>query len=111
MIEHTQLFKCLSDETRLQVSLLIYLEGELCVCELVEVLQDSQPKISRHLAQLRNCGILEDVRRGQWVFYSLSNRLPQWAIDILKLTASTNPTALKRLQSNLRNMKNRPQCC
>jgi isochorismate hydrolase len=48
------LFKSLADETRARAVLLIVDQGELCVCELVCALGDSQPKISRHLAQLRN---------------------------------------------------------
>ena len=50
MISPSTFFKCLSDETRLLATLLIYKEGELCVCELIEAMNESQPKISRHLA-------------------------------------------------------------
>ena len=111
MIEPTQFFKCLSDETRLYASLLIFLEGELCVCELMEALNDNQSKISRHLAQLRNCGILDDARRGQWVFYSVAKNLPEWALGILREAAHASAVPLKTLQKNLAAMKNRPQCC
>lgn len=111
MPEAVEFFKCLADETRLNATLLIYQEGELCVCELVEALNDSQPKISRHLAQLRNCGILEDSRRGQWVFYSVSKKLPAWALDVLRAAHQANSDTLKVLQKNLKAMKNRPQCC
>lgn len=48
-----QLFKNLSDDTRLSLVLLLREKGELCVCELSETLRQSQPKISRHLALLR----------------------------------------------------------
>ena len=111
MIEPVQFFKCLSDETRLNATLLIYQEGELCVCELMEALGDSQPKISRHLAQLRNCGILDDTRRGQWVFYSIAKHLPEWPRDILRAADNANTNTLKTLQKNLSAMNNRPQCC
>ena len=47
-----QLFKSLSDETRLSLVLLLREKGELCVCELTSVLKETQPKISRHLALL-----------------------------------------------------------
>ena len=53
-------FKCLADDTRARMTLLIAREGELCVCELTHALELSQPKISRHLAQLREAGILMD---------------------------------------------------
>ncbi|MFL0799483.1 MAG: metalloregulator ArsR/SmtB family transcription factor [Agarilytica sp.] len=110
-MEPVQLFKCLSDDTRLYATMLIFLEGELCVCELVEALGGSQPKISRHLAQLRNCGILDDARRGQWVFYSIEKSLPEWAKEILNATAKSNKKSLQALQNNLKAMKSRPQCC
>jgi len=87
------------------------MEGELCVCELMEALSDNQPKISRHLSQLRNCGILDDVRRGHWVFYSIAKSLPDWAKEILDTTSNTNKEDLLVLQKNLKAMKNRPQCC
>ncbi|MEB8433579.1 MULTISPECIES: metalloregulator ArsR/SmtB family transcription factor [Cocleimonas] len=111
MKEPLQFFKCLSDITRLNATLLIFVEGELCVCELVEALNDSQPKISRHLSQLRACGILDDVRRGQWVFYSISKNLPEWATEILETTSRTNKESLQVLQTSLKAMENRPQCC
>lgn len=111
MIEPTQLFKCLSDETRLHATLLIYQEEELCVCELMEALKLSQPKISRHLAQLRNCGILHDVRRSQWVFYSIAQDLPEWVFDVLNAANKSSTKALVTFQKNLKAMKNRPECC
>ena len=111
MKEPLQFFKCLSDITRLNATLLIFVEGELCVCELMEALGDSQPKISRHLSQLRSCGILDDARRGQWVFYSISKNLPGWAKEILDTTSHTNKESLQVLQKRLKAMENRPQCC
>lgn len=65
-----EFLKAISDETRLRILVLLH-EKELCVCELCEVLEEPQPKISRHLARLRDAGFVRDVRRGQWVFYSL----------------------------------------
>ena len=50
----TTVFKCLADDTRVRTMLLITREGELCVCELTCALNESQPKVSRHLAQLRS---------------------------------------------------------
>ena len=56
------LFKNLSEETRLTLVLLLRQAGELCVCELVSALEESQPKVSRHLAMLRESGLLIDRR-------------------------------------------------
>ena len=83
------LFKCLSEDTRLKSSLLISANGELCVCDLTSVLNLSQPKVSRHLAELRKCGILQDQRRGKWVYYKLHPDLPDWAKTILQTTAAS----------------------
>jgi ArsR family transcriptional regulator len=110
-----QFYKCLADETRLQSLLLISHEKELCVCELTEALQVSQPKISRHLAQLRECGLLKDRRSSQWIFYSINPSLPQWAIDVIALTAQENRDFIQKNHQRLLDMGSRPdrniQCC
>jgi ArsR family transcriptional regulator, arsenate/arsenite/antimonite-responsive transcriptional repressor len=80
------LFRVLSDHTRLRCLALLRREGELCVCELTHALAVPQPKISRHLAQLRNSGLVNDKRRGQWVFYRLNVSLPEWVQTVLVTT-------------------------
>ncbi len=62
--------KALGDETRLRI-LKLLLKRELCVCELEAALDLSQSKVSRHLTVLRSVGLVNDRRKGQWVFYSL----------------------------------------
>ena len=79
-------FKCLSDETRLRCMALLRKEGKLCVCELTHALNMSQPKISRHLALLRQCNLLLDSREGQWVYYQLNPELPPWVFEIMDVT-------------------------
>jgi len=79
-----QLFKNLSDETRLSLVLLLREKGELCVCELVSILKETQPKISRHLALLRESGLLIDRRDGKWIHYRLSPHMPAWAAAIIE---------------------------
>jgi ArsR family transcriptional regulator, arsenate/arsenite/antimonite-responsive transcriptional repressor len=65
-----RLFRVLADRTRLR--LLNLMSGqEVCVCYLVEVLRTSQPKISRHLAYLRNSGIVGARREGRWMHYRI----------------------------------------
>ena len=66
------IIKPLSDETRLRVIQLLE-ERELCVCELIQVLNMSQPIISRHLSVLKNAGLVDDRREGKRVYYSLCN--------------------------------------
>ena len=82
-MDQVSFFKCLSDETRLNIVTLVAMNKELCVCDLTEKLQLSQPKISRHLALLRSSGLLQDRRQGQWVYYSIHPQLPRWSQDIL----------------------------
>lgn len=111
MVEHltpTTVFKCLADETRARMTLLIAREGELCVCELTAALEESQPKISRHLALLRSSGVLEDRRQGQWVYYRLHPHLPDWVHDMLKTILAANKNWLSPEVQRLEGMRNRP---
>lgn len=75
------LFSALSDPIRLRCLALMAKEGEVCVCELTHALQAAQPKISKHLATLREAGLVTDRRDAQWVLYSIAAGLPQWAQD------------------------------
>lgn len=63
--------KLLADGTRLTILALLK-ERELCVCEIVEILETTQPNISQHLRKLKAAGLVSESRRGQWVYYSLS---------------------------------------
>jgi len=76
------IFKALSDDTRLRVIKLLQ-ERELCVCELMQVLEMSQPRISRHMSVLKNAGLVEDRREGKWIHYSLRKKSPEKAIKII----------------------------
>ena len=64
-------FKALSDETRLRMVNLLY-ERELCVCDVMAVLQIPQAKASRHLIYLKNAGVVKDRKQAQWAYYSLA---------------------------------------
>jgi ArsR family transcriptional regulator len=68
-------FKALSDETRLQIMTLLLENDELCVCDFVGALGQTQSKISRHLRYLYNAGLVEDRREGLWMHYRLSKKL------------------------------------
>jgi ArsR family transcriptional regulator, arsenate/arsenite/antimonite-responsive transcriptional repressor len=83
MITPQEFFTLLSDETRLRCLLLLQKEKELCVCELSHALGSIQPKISRHLSLLRKSGLVLDERRGQWVYYRLSEGLETWMKQVL----------------------------
>ncbi|HET8808064.1 MAG TPA: metalloregulator ArsR/SmtB family transcription factor [Methylophaga sp.] len=93
-MELLQLHKALADDTRLRCVQLIADQGELCVCDLMQALDTSQPKISRHLALLREANLLIDRRQGQWVFYQLHPDLPDWAKAIIQAGLQSPKTAL-----------------
>ena len=65
-------FKALSDETRLRILKLLE-QGELCVCDIVAALDMVQPKVSFHLAVLKDAGLIKDRKQGKWVHYSIDN--------------------------------------
>lgn len=65
-------FKVLSDETRIRILVMLH-HKKLCVCMLCGALEESQPKISKHLAKLRDMGYVKDERQEQFIFYCLSN--------------------------------------
>jgi len=83
MIQPVQLFKLLADETRSTIVMLLRESGEMCVCDICGVTTESQPKISRHMALLRECGLVIDRREGKWVHYRLSPHMPAWAASII----------------------------
>ena len=84
-MDQINFFKCLTDETRFNIVMLVLGNNEQCVCDLTEKLQLSQPKISRHLALLRASGLLQDRRQGQWVYYSINPKLANWCYEILDI--------------------------
>lgn len=77
--------KALADQTRLRILMLLVGKEELCVCELTQALVLAQPKISRHLAILRESGLLLDRKSGLWVYYRLHPELPQWVENIMNV--------------------------
>jgi len=101
-------FKSLADDTRLKILLLLLSEQELCVCEFTSALDLSQPKISRHLALLKQQGIIASRRQGQWVFYSLADSLPDWCLQTLKLCFEQNSNYTSEALSSLTRLA--PNC-
>jgi len=70
MQELLNIFKALSEETRLRIVKLLE-RGELCVCDIVAALNMVQPKVSFHLAALKEAGFIKDRKQGRWTYYSL----------------------------------------
>ena len=108
-------FQMLSDGTRLRCLVLLRSEGELCVCELTHALGIIQPKISRHLASLRDGGIVVDRRQGQWIYYRLNEALPGWQVDAINaaVAGAESGRVFKEDVAALADMPNRPDavCC
>ncbi len=78
-------FQALGDNTRLRLLNLMG-EREICVCYLVEILGQSQPKISRHLAYLRRSGIVAARREGKWMHYRIAMPAEIGAAQLLRQT-------------------------
>ena len=88
--------KALSDETRLRIITLLS-RGELCVCDLMTILDRPQSTVSRHLATLRHAGLVEDRRQGVWMYYRLAadDPLGRDLIDLLEKHVSGLPQVEK----------------
>jgi ArsR family transcriptional regulator len=101
MKEDLEIFGACADETRLRV-LFLLTQRELCVCELVEVLEMPQGKISRHLGVLKRAGLVRDRREGVWIYYALpkpETSLQQQLHRYLRSQATTAATEdLQRLE-------------
>lgn len=113
--ETDTLFKMLADSTRLRCLMLMQVEGELCVCELTHALNLSQPKVSRHLAHLRESGVIIARRNGTWMNYRINAGLQVWALEVMQATLDgvryTEPFVSDR--NMLGSMAKRPllACC
>jgi len=78
-------FQALGDNTRLRLLNLMG-DQEICVCYFVEILNQPQPKISRHLAYLRNAGIVTTRRDGKWMHYRIVMPPNEGAAKVLRET-------------------------
>lgn len=101
MCDALTFYKSLAEETRLKSLLLLVSKEELCVCDLMSSLDLSQPKVSRHLAELRKNGLVSDQRRGKWVYYRLNDELPAWMQEVLMSTLKNNSELIARELSKL----------
>ncbi|HSJ06865.1 MAG TPA: metalloregulator ArsR/SmtB family transcription factor [Longimicrobiales bacterium] len=102
MQRFTRVFKAISDETRLRIMGLIFRHGEICVCEVEQILDVTQSKASRHLRYLRDAGLLVDRRDGVTVYYGVPERLnPELSAVLMLLrgllAADPLPDAAPRL--------------
>jgi ArsR family transcriptional regulator len=114
--EAARFFKALSDESRLKMLWLLLNHRELCVCDIMAVLEITQSKASRHLAALRHAGIADDRRKGLWSYYSLRDLhdgLAKEHLKVLRTTLSKHPDSkllLSKLNAWLK-IKRRGETC
>lgn len=99
----------LGDPTRRCMLALLRVEGEVCVCEFVAALDDSQPSVSRNLALLRDGGWLTSRREGTWVHYRLA-KLPKWAFRLLDVLVDGGvaPEVMRAARNRLTAFGGRP---
>ncbi len=83
MDQAVKFYKQLADNTRLTSLMLIFQHKHLCVCEITAALAMSQPKISRHLAQLRQAEVILNRRQGLWVYYFINPDLTPWMLNTI----------------------------
>ncbi|UCD65191.1 MAG: winged helix-turn-helix transcriptional regulator [Candidatus Zixiibacteriota bacterium] len=74
-------FKALSEPVRLRTVVLLT-EGELCVCDLTEVLSLPQSTVSRHMSRLKTAGLVSDRREGKWVYYRLADPSSRFLVSL-----------------------------
>lgn len=89
----TTALKALGDPTRLRIACLLS-QKPLCVCQLMEILNISQPKASRHLAVLRQAGLVECTKKAQWSWYQAANH--QLLEAVCSLAADTGQAVKDR---------------
>ena len=101
----TDIFKALSDETRLRI-LSLLLNGEMCVCEIEDCLGLTQSNASRHLTALKNAGILSSSKQAQWAYYRLND---EFCIENRELINYLTEK-LKSLSTYESNRRNKEKC-
>ena len=86
--DFVDLFKALSDQMRLRIMWILgKVNQELCVCEIMDSLDESQYNVSRHLKILKNSGLAQERKEGRWVFYSLTkpaNQVQELLLDTIR---------------------------
>ena len=111
MIDLAEFLKALSDETRLRIMALLF-QKEMCVCEICDVIGESQPKVSRHLAKLRDADLVRDERQSQWVFYYLKtdNKTASEIMSTIIRNIDEHPILNEDMQKLNENVKKSKLC-
>ena len=94
----SQIFKSLSDESRIRILHLILLNKEMCISDLEHILDFTQTKTSRHVTYLKNAGLISSRKLDQWIFYAIKDE----AIELLGqvfLYMGKDPALLKDMET------------
>jgi len=107
--------KALADRNRLRVFGLLSQRGELCACQLVELLDVAGPTLSRHMGRLLDSGLVRSRRQGRWVFYRVAEDLtvPEPFLHWVGSTLSQDTSFMKDLEKMDMILARRdvPSCC
>ena len=103
MERYIEVYKALSDKTRLRIiRLLLQAKSALCVCEFVDSLEESQYNVSRHLKVLKHAGLVSGKKEGRWVYYSFGKGKDKFIEQVLKSVQLVTDPALKKDEKELR---------
>ncbi len=91
MKDIAEFFKIASEPIRIRIMCLLS-QRDLCVCQLCGILEESQPKVSKHLAKMRDLGIVSDQRKDKYVYYSIKDGDTFAREVILKVIERGDPT-------------------
>jgi ArsR family transcriptional regulator len=100
--EMSDVLKLLSDRSRLTILALLQVQ-DLCVCEIVDIMQMSQPNVSQHMRKLKAGGLVKESKRGQWVYYSLHTEGKSYVRELI--------AQLPSVQEKMNDLRLRERSC
>ncbi|MCX8082015.1 MAG: metalloregulator ArsR/SmtB family transcription factor [bacterium] len=105
MERYTEVLKAAGEKTRLRIiRLLLESKSPLCVCEIMDCLEETQTNISKHLKILKYTGIIKEEKKGKWVMYSLSPNKDDFLISVIKAIKSIS---CDKFNKEIKNLKKR----
>jgi ArsR family transcriptional regulator len=104
MRKAVKIFKALSDPTRLRI-LMLLLEHELCVCELMFILNMEQSRISHQLRILRDAEVVQDLRQGKWIIYRIATAIRNELKALLEEPFAGDLRRGKEIEKDKENLK------
>jgi ArsR family transcriptional regulator len=103
MKNYEEIFKALGDKTRLRIMRLLIDSGtEICGCEFVDSLEESQYNISRHIKVLKHADLIKERKEGRWVYYSVNDKKDSFKKTLYKLIASIPKDIVKKDQKRFK---------